>query len=415
MSSGSAAADDRTPTAATHAGPIPTLALGYAPGSDASEQQIALAQKALTKNPDVIEAYTALASALLKRRRETSNAVYGTYAQDVLNAATQRDAANTSVRLLAAMILLDEHRFETAAKKARALATALPNDPTPRLILGDALLELGDYEDAADAYQEAMNLRPDLRSYNRAAHVRWLYGDFDGALPIMDLAIGAGSSRDPEGQAWCFADLGAMYLTKGDARRATASADRALSLVPNYIPAQVVVAKAHARTGETDKAIETLTAVVERRPTVEDLLLLSEWHHGAGQAELAQTRRAQAERLVDDDPRPMAHFLARHGEQAEHALALAERELLERHNIAAHDTHALALWRNGKLDEAATAIETARALGTPDPTLALHAALIDAARGRTEAARTNLNHALALDPKVDPMLVAEARKSLEDA
>ncbi|MEM6996212.1 MAG: hypothetical protein AAF721_37240 [Myxococcota bacterium] len=408
-----AAAEVATPVTPDTA--TPELALSLSADDSATGRRIAAAQAAVREHPDVIEAYTALASALLKRRRETSNAVFLTYAQDVLTAAERRAPGDAAVGLLTAMVLLEQHRFLDAADKARRLAVALPNDPTPHLVLGDALLELGEYEASADAVQAAMNLRPDLRSYNRAAHMRWLYGDFDGALTIMDLAIDAGSARDPEGQAWCFADLGAMYLAQGDARRAAASADRALTLLPGYVPGLVVQSKAQAAQGDAAAAIATLSDAVERRPAAEDLLTLSEWLDDAQRPEEAAQRRQQGQRLAEDDPRPVAHFLARHDERPDEALRLAELELAARKNIAAHDTHALALLRNGRLVEASAAMDKAMALGTLDANLLLHAGLIQAAAGDPGRAKTSLSRALSLDASVDPRLVAELRKDLGDA
>jgi len=407
---------DPAPAATTtQAGP-PVLALAFEAGETPTERRIAAAQQAVREHPNEPTAYVALAATMLKRRRETSNAVFATYAEDVLQSAaslTFEDPHDRAqVDLLATMLLLEQHRFEDAAKKATGLATVLPNDPTPRLLLGDAKLELGEYDAATDAYQEAMNLRPDLRSYNRAAHMRWLYGDFDGARQIMDLAIDAGSARDPEGQAWCFADLGAMYLARGDARRAAAAADRALMLVPEYGPGSVLRAKTQAASGELSTAIETLAAAVERHPSVEDLLLLSEWLEQAERPAEADQRLAQAERLVEDDPRPMAHYLARRGERSQDALRLAERELEERDNIAAQDTHALALLRNGRVVAASLAMERALALGTKDADLTLHAAMIQAAGGEHQRARATLDRALELNPDVDPRMVAELRTTL---
>ena len=407
-------ADGPTPSP-TQAG-LPELALSFEPGDTPTERRIAAAQDAVREHATEPTAYVALAASLLKRRRETSNAVFATYAEDVLRSAASLSFEDphdrAQIDLLSTMLLLEQHRFEDAAEKATGLTVVLPNDPTPLLLLGDAKLELGEYDLATDAYQEAMNLRPDLRSYNRAAHMRWLYGDFDGAKTIIDLAIDAGSARDPEGQAWCFADLGAMYLARGDARRAAAAAERALMLVPEYGPGTVLEAKTQAASGELSAAIETLSAAVERHPSVEDLLLLSEWLDQAQRPTDAQTRREQAERLVDDDPRPMAHYLARHGLRSTEALALAERELEARKNIAAHDTHALALLRNGRVMAASLAMERALALGTQDADLTLHAAMIQAAGGEHQRAQATLDRALKLNPDVDPRLVAELRTTL---
>ncbi|MBP7288531.1 MAG: tetratricopeptide repeat protein, partial [Nannocystaceae bacterium] len=171
------------------AAPAAALALSYAPGEGTTEQAIAAAQAAVRARPDDVAAYDALATWLLRRGRETSDGSYRLYAEDALRTARALDPDDGQALLLSAMVLQDQHRFRGAAALAREFIAAHPDDSSGPLVLGDALLELGDYDPAIDAYQQAMNLRPDLRSYNRAAHMRWLLGDADDAREILVLAI----------------------------------------------------------------------------------------------------------------------------------------------------------------------------------------------------------------------------------
>lgn len=394
--------------------PLPELALGYAPGDARTEVDIRAAQAALREHPDSLDAHAALATLFVRRARETSQGVYRVYADDVIRAARSR-GDDRRIRTLAVSLMIDEHRFAPAADAARALIAENSADPTGHLLLGDALLELGDDVAATDAYQAALQARPDLRSYNRAAYMRWLYGDFQGAIEIMDLAIGAGSLRDPESTAWCFADLGAMYMDRGDTRRALAAAERASSLVPDYVPALTLKAKALARSGELEPAIAALESALEARPAAEDYLQLSDLLERAGRPADAQQAFTAAERLATHDPRPLAHHLARHDRDPQRALELASAALDDRHDIWTHDTHALALLRNDQIDTAHAAMTRALSLGTRSPELLLHAAMIEAAAGRRADAKARLATALELDPGVDPLLADPLRRQLGDA
>ncbi|MBL8946481.1 MAG: tetratricopeptide repeat protein, partial [Myxococcales bacterium] len=189
------------PVAPTQAAPSApadaALALGYAPDPGETEAAIAAAQARVRARPDDVAAYDELALRMLRRARETSDDAYRRYAEDALRAARSRDAHNPETLMVTAMIQQDQHRFRDALSTARQYIAARPDDPTGHLLVGDALLELGEYDPAIDSYQAAMNLRPDLRSYNRAAHMRWLMGDVDGAREVMALALDAGSMRDP--------------------------------------------------------------------------------------------------------------------------------------------------------------------------------------------------------------------------
>src|SRR5206468_7183344 len=94
-----------------------------------------------------------------------------------------------------------------------------PDDPWNFGTLGDSMMELGDYNAAADAYQTMVQLRPDMSSYNRAAYYRFVAGDAAGAIEIMKMAVDAGS-RSPENVAWCLVDLGNMQWKTGQVEAA---------------------------------------------------------------------------------------------------------------------------------------------------------------------------------------------------
>jgi tetratricopeptide (TPR) repeat protein len=408
-----APAPSEAPTTSQSAPPAGELAaLAYAPDDSPTGQRIATAQAALRGDLRSVERHLELATLLMRRQRETSNAVLMRYAEEVLASARALAPADPEVTLMTAMTLQDGHRFRAAASLAQQVLADDPGHATAHLVLADAQLELGEYEAAMDSVQAAIDLHPDLRSYNRAAHLRWLAGDFDSALAIMELALDSGSPRDPEASAWCFVDLGTMFLRRGDAARALASADRALALVPDYVPAQLLRARGLARSDRRAEAIALMERAVERRPSVEDLLTLVEWHEAEGQATAAAAMRARAEALATDDPRPLALDLARRGIEGERAVALARKELAARKDIMAHDALALALARTGAHDEALSSLQAALALGTADATLHLHAALVHALAGRTDQARAAHARAQAIDPHADPRLDAELHTRL---
>jgi tetratricopeptide (TPR) repeat protein len=398
-------------TANAAAVPAGGLALGYQPGSEPGERRIAAAQARVSKRPDAV-AHAQLALAFLQRKRETSDAAHFEYALDAVAAARQLDDHSYEVLAVRILTAQDAHRFAEARDLARAYIAAEPDESTGHLLLGDALLELGDYDDATAAYQRALDLRPDLRSYNRAAHLRWLRGDLAGAKRALELAIEAGSPRDPEAIAWCYVDLGAMYLEAGDAKRAVFAAERARHFLADYVPALVLEGRGRALAGERDAAIALLERATQRLPHVADLLLLSELYAEAGQSAASAARLEAAERLGEADPRPLALYYARHDVEHARALELAELELAARRNIEAWGTLALARLRAGRVAEAADAIEQALALGTRRAELHLHRGLILLAQGDHAGAAGALAEARAHNPHADPLLTAELERGL---
>jgi Flp pilus assembly protein TadD len=92
----------------------------------------------------------------------------------------------------------------------------------------------------------------------------------------------------------------------------------------------------------------------------------------------------------------LALFLATRGERVETALALTERELVQRADIFTQDARAWALAAGGRIDEAHAAMTRALAENTEDARLFLHAGVISASRGQPADATRWLAKAHAL-------------------
>ena len=195
--------------------PSAEFALGYRPGEDAGELEIARAQRELRGRAGQAGDYARLAQAFLKRERETADSSYAAYAADALIAAEARDPRDPDVMTASILRLHQQHRVAEARDAARTLTEVAPDSSTGFLLLGDALLELGDYAAATDAYQRAVDIFPDLRSYSRGAYIRWLHGDVDGALQLMEAALEAAGPRGREPAAWCYVEVGDMLRRRG--------------------------------------------------------------------------------------------------------------------------------------------------------------------------------------------------------
>ena len=390
--------------------PSAEFALGYQPGK--GELEIQRAQRELRSRPGQAGDYARLAQAFLRRERDTADSTFAAYAEDALIAAEARDPRDPEVMTASILRLHQQHRFAEARDAARALIAAAPDSSTGILLLGDALLELGDYAAATEAYQRALDLQPDLRSYSRGAYVTWLHGDVAGALELMEQALQAAGPGGAEPAAWCFVEVGDMLRRRGKYRAAVNAAERAIKLVADYLPARALRARARAQLGERDAAIAELGEVVARRPTAEQLLILADLLDQAGRGEEAAGRIAQAEKLASHDPLPLALFYARHRRSPERAVQLAEQAVRERPSIFAADAQALALLRAGRLGEARDAMKLALRLDTPSAELHIHSGLIALAAGDRAAAGASLARARSIEPAADTVLVAELERGL---
>src|SRR5262249_54963123 len=112
--------------------------------------------------------------------------------------------------------------------------------------------------------------------------------------------------------------------------------------------------------------------------------------------------------------RELAYFYADHDIKASDALDLTRKEIAVRKDIYGYDALAWALYRNGQLDEALTAMTEALRLGTRDAKLLYHAGMIARRLGKTEEAITYLERALAINAHFHVLQADVARTTLEE-
>ena len=290
--------------------------------------------------------------------------------------------------LLRGHVLHQMHRFSEAEAIARRLV-ALREFALDFGLLGDALMEQGRVKEAAEAYQKMIDLKPFYQSYTRAAHLRWLRGDVDGAIDMMRAAVKAASPRDPESTAWAYSRLAVYELQKGRLADAGRMADASLRLVPDYAAALLARGRIQLAQKKPVDAVETLTRAAGRNPLPEYQWALADALRLVNRTDDAAALEAQLVREGSiADPRTLALYLSTRRQDGGRAVDLARRELEKRADVFTLDALAWALASNGQLQEASTLMVRALAEGTEDGRLFVHAAVIAAADGRpADAAR----------------------------
>lgn len=291
-----------------------------------------------------------LARLFIREARFTSDAGFYTLAETALECQLQSTPTDRDARRLRDHVDLQFHRF--AAVEADALA--LTADPAHAswfdwALLGDAQMELGKLDAAAQAYQSAADLRPGLEMYDRVAWLRWLWGDIPAAIEIQGMAAAAGTPRDPEPLAWVLTRLGWLHALAGVP---SPELDAALSLLPDYHPAHFYRGRVRLGGSEPASAAADLRAA---GPTVEAVWALSEIDKGAS----VEAVRAQ-------DARGYAMWLTPANPQA--ALVLLQDEWKNRQDATTRMARAWAAWKAGDTSiDAATEARTALATGIAEP------------------------------------------------
>jgi tetratricopeptide (TPR) repeat protein len=382
-----------------------TLAAPESARLSPAEQNIADARKSITGNPQQYQGYNALAAALVRRAQETSNASFYAQAEAAIKNSLQMAPDTFDTEKIRVSILLGEHDFPAALDAAQALNKRVPDDVMVYGLLTDANMELGNYKDAEATAQWMLNLRPgNLPALTRAAKLRELFGDAEGAYELMELALQSTSPADAEERASLLTQMGHLRLASGSADAAEKLLQQATSLIPNYPAALGDLAKIRIAGKQFADAVALLEQRYQAVPRAENLYDLAEALQLAGRHDEAKRafadfgRRSLAEsNAKDNSNRKLVFYYADKVQMPVKALDLAKQEFQWRHDVFTLDAYAWALHENGQEAEARKQIETALAVGIRDASLLRHAGEIAAKIGDTFAAESYLKQSVDLN------------------
>ena len=362
-------------------------------GESRADNEISQLQQRVGEGRNVELWLDRLGWAFVEKARESFDPGFYKLAEQCARSIEKRNPQSKEAMLLRAHVLQNLHRFKESETLARRLVEqrGLSFDYG---LLGDALMEEGKLDDAVEAYQRMMNLKPDLRAYARAAHIRWLKGDPEGAIEAMQLAVSAASPSDAESAAWVNTRLGFYQFQAGRVNEAEQRCAFALSLQNNYPPALLLQGRILLGRSKFREAVEVLQTAAKLNPLPEYQWTLAEALRAAGRENESSALETQL-RLhgATSDPRTLALFLATRRENPETALRLAQAELDSRSDIFTHDTLAWSLAAAGNLTEAHSEMQRALAEGTEDGRLFFHAAVIASEAGRAADAESWLRKA----------------------
>lgn len=357
--------------------------LGTAGGATTSRDDlvktIAAMDSRLAANPDDAAAAVTLADALLRQTRVTGNAALPHRASGVLGRVLAAQPDHHYARRMLAAVQLSQHRFRDAISTAERGLQTRRDDAWLHGVLGDALLELGEYDRAFAAFDAMARTRPDAAAYARASYARELRGDLDEAIRFMTMAREATSARDPESLAWHHAQLGYLYLSAdrvADARREFRHAD---FVFPGHPFAGEGLARVMSAAGEHAAALARVRILLTQSPTPALIALSGDLLTALGRTDEADTQYRLAEAAWEADapePARFALFLADRGRRIDDAIRLAERTAAERADIFTADALAWAYYKGGRLDDAQAAIARALRTGTRNRDIRRHAAVI---------------------------------------
>jgi tetratricopeptide (TPR) repeat protein len=345
-----------------------------------------------------------LGLAYLQRARETADASFYARADSALRRARALDGDDPVAVSGLASLAASRHQFRASLRLARRTVALAPDTARGYGLLGDALLELGRYDEAFRAFDRQVELKPTLGGYARVAYARELLGRPREAIAAMQLALdAAGGLREPT--AWTLVELGKLHFGLGELGEARRSFRLALGRFPGYPGALEGLARVEAARGSLARAIALQGRAVTAVPLphlvggLGDLLALAGRTGEARRqfALVAAIDRLQTANGVRTDLET-ALFRTDHGIRLRDTLALARKARADRPSILGDDALAWALARNGRCGEALAWSKRSLRLGTRDASFFFHRGMIERCLGRPAVARAWFARALQTNP-----------------
>jgi len=349
-----------------------------------AELSIRKAQEEIAKRPDHYAYYNQLAMAYARRARETSDVQFYAKAGETLKKSFALSADNYEGLKVKTWLLLGRHEFAQAREIAIRLNCRTPDDVTVYGYLADANAQLGNYQEAVDAAQWMLNLRPgDVAGLTRAAYLRELHGDIEGAIDLMERAYDSTPYQELEDRAWLITQIAHLHLVAGELDAAQKFANGALGIFPAYHYALGTFGQIRKAQGRYADAVAILQKHYDAAPHAENLFALAEALQAAGRHAEAQRAFADFERkaLAESDQADNANhelvaYYANYANQPGRARQIAERELARRHDAFTLDAFAWSLHAAGEYSRAQEEIAKALSFGLRDPKVLEHARII---------------------------------------
>jgi tetratricopeptide (TPR) repeat protein len=397
------------------AGQVPALD----PLARTTDQEVTKAEAAAKEKPGD-SAWSRLGDAFMQKGRETADVTYYGRAESAYRKALASNPKSISALIGMAWVQGGRHEFEDSTQWAKKALALDPNRPEPYGLIGDAAVEMGDYDNAFDEYQKMMDLRPDISSYSRGAHLLFLTGDLRKATLLMTKAIASGGPY-PENTAWCRAQWALMQFSVGSYLSASQILTEGLNNTPNNYHLLAAMGKVKAALKDYDSAIAYYKKAEAIVPQHEVVVALGDLYTLQGKSGEAAAQYAlvdvihklnRANGVIGD--MQMAQFFADHDRNLDEAVRMTEMEYATRPNVYVADTLAWCYYKTGRIAEARKMIAKALSQNTPEAMFLYHKGAILAKAGESELAKTAIYQALSISPQFHPLAALEAEKMIAE-
>jgi len=363
-----------------------------------------------------------LALQYLQRFREQGDIGDVTRAEHVAERSIRlQPQGNTAAQMALASADLDYHQFRAALVRERAALAGEPFNDNARAQIASLQMELGEYG-AARATLAAIGPggpeNPTVEAV--AARLDELTGHLDRARALVGNAIEVMDSNFESpayDRSWYHVRAGQLAFEAGDAGAVRREFAEALRIDPQNYLAMLFAARACRAVKDWTCTLDMATQSADIYPLPQALGYKADAQRALGDAAGA----AQTDALIGAEQRLfnvqgindrlLANYYAERGVHLDVALRAARSDYAKRGDeIYADDTLAWVLAARGQWQQARVFAVRATRLGTQDPELQYHAAIIALHSGHAAEARQRFGLALAENPQFHPVYADEARE-----
>ncbi len=382
-----------------------------------AESDLEFWQGKLKQQPHSATYKTKVAGLLSKRFRAHGNINDLLESDRLLKSALNSKIQISGIYQALSANAITQHKFQEARAYAQKALKEGERKDVSYLMLFDANLELGDYE-LARAYLNQQQNKSSFDYLTRAAKLKDIEGDLDGAIQYMESAMDRVKSN-PKLFIWSLSNLADMYGHAGKIKKSYDAYLQVLGLDPDHLHSlQGIAWIAFSHDQNTEYAKEILEHISTQKNSPDVLLALADIAEFEGENSLSA---AYKEAFYDEATRAeyagmynkyIIELLTESFDQPQLALEKAKKEVAARANPLAYDLLAWTYLQSGHPEKALQIAKEHVENQSFEPEVIYHLGLIYKMNGREKQGRVYLKEALESAFELGPLTVQKIKQAL---